>query len=83
MDHTKLAHQLFNLSEEIYLLFCHIVFFQVCDAYSIIPDGFTVNKNPCIGKPSKKLMSDWESELLNVESKLRDLVLCEYVEKLF
>ena len=83
MDHTKLAHQLFNLSEEIYLLFCHIVFFQVCDAYSIIPDGFTVNKNPCIGKPSKKLMSDWESELLNVESKLRDLVLYEYVEKLF
>ena len=28
-------------------------------------------------------MSDWESELLNVESKLRDLVLYEYVEKLF
>ena len=28
-------------------------------------------------------MSDWESELINVESKLRDLVLYEYVEKLF
>ena len=28
-------------------------------------------------------MSDWEGELTNVESKLRDLVLYEYVEKLF
>ena len=42
-----------------------------------------VNKNPCIGKPSKKFISDWEGELINVESKLRDLVLYEYVEKLF
>ena len=28
-------------------------------------------------------MSDWEGELINVESKLRVLVLYEYVEKLF
>ena len=56
---------------------------QVYSAYSIIRDGFTINKNPCIGKPSKKLMSDWEGELINVESKLRELVLYEYVEKLF
>ena len=28
-------------------------------------------------------MSGWEGELTNVESKLRDLVLYEYVEKLF
>ena len=28
-------------------------------------------------------MSDWESELINVESKLCDLVLYAYVEKLF
>ena len=66
-----------------YRLFYHIVFLQVCSAYSIIPDGFTVNKNPYIGKPSKKLMSDWEGELINVELKLRDLVLYEYVQKLF
>ena len=58
MDQAKLAQQLFNLSEEIYCLLYHIVFLKVCSAYSIIPDGFTVNKNPCIGKPSKKLMSD-------------------------
>ena len=58
MDQRKLAQYLFNLSEEIYRLFYDIVFLQVCSAYSIIPDGFTVNKNPCIGKPSKKLMSD-------------------------
>ena len=56
---------------------------QICSTYSIIPDGFTVNKNLCISKPSKKLMSDWEGELINVESKLCNLVLYEYVEKLF
>ena len=83
MDQAKLAQQLFNLSEEIYRLCYRIVFLQVCSACSIIPDGVTVNKNPCIGKPSKKLMSDWEGELINVESKLCDLVLYEYVEKLF
>ena len=83
MDQAKLAQQLFNLVEEIYRLCYHIVFLPVCSACSIIPDGVTVNKNPCIGKPSKKLMSDWEGELINVESKLRDLVLYEYVEKLF
>ena len=59
MDQTNLAQQLFNLLEEIYRLF-YIVFLQVYSAYSIIPNGFTVNKNPCIDKPSKKLMSDWE-----------------------
>ena len=80
---TKLAQQLFNLSEDIYRLFYHIVFLQVCSAYSIIPDGFTVNENPCIGKPRKKFISDWEGELVNVESKLRDLVLYAYAENLF
>ena len=83
MDQTKLAQQLFNLSEEIYGLFYHIVFLQVRSAYSIIPDGFTVNKNLCIGKPSIKFMSHWEGELVNVKSKLHDLVLYAYVEKLF
>ena len=57
MDQTKLAQQLFNLSEETYRLLYHIVFSQVCSACGIIPDGFAMNKNPCIGKPSKKLMS--------------------------
>ena len=60
IDQGKLAQQLFNLSEEIYRLFYHTVFLQVCSAYSVIPDGFIVNKNPFIGKPSKKLMSGWE-----------------------
>ena len=83
MDETKPAQQVFNLSEEIYLLFYHIVFLQVCSGYSITPDNFTGNKNPCIGKPSKKFRSDWEGELINVELKLRDLVLYAYVEKVF
>ena len=36
----------------------------------------------CTVKPKKKLMSTWQVELNNVESKLRDLVLYEFVEKL-
>ena len=60
MDQTKLTQPLFDLSEEIYRLFYQIVFSQVCSAYTIIPDGFTVNKNPCIGKPSRKLMPHWK-----------------------
>ena len=48
-----------------------------------IPDGFNVNKNPCIGKPSKKFVPDWKGQLNNVESKLYNLVLYKYVEKLF
>ena len=47
----------------------------ICIYIYIIPDGFTaVNKNPCIGKPSKVFMSGSEGDLTNVESKLRDLV---------
>ena len=83
MDQLKLAQQFFNLSEDIYRLFYYNVFLHVCSAYSIIPDGFNVNKNPYIGKPRQKLVSDWQVLLNNVESKLRDLVLYEYVEKLF
>ena len=83
MDQSKLAQKLFNLSEEIKRLFYHVVFLQVCSGYSIIPDGFTVKTRPCIGKPRNKQMSNWEVELNNVELKLRDLVLYEYVEKLF
>ena len=83
MNQLKLAQQFFNLSEDIYRLFYYNVFLHVCSAYSIIPDGFNVNKNPYIGKPRQKLVSDWQVLLNNVESKLRDLVLYEYVEKLF
>ena len=36
-----------------------------------------------IVKPNKKLMLNWQGELNNVKQNLRDLVLYEYVEKLF
>ena len=65
-DQTKPVQHLFNLSEERYCLFYHIASLQVCSTYSIIPEDFTVKKNPCIGKASKKLISDWEGELINV-----------------
>ena len=56
---------------------------EVYSAYNIIPDGFIVNKNPCNGKPSENVMANWQDELNNIESELPDLILYEYVQKLF
>ena len=58
MNYKKLAEQPFNLSDEIYYLFYHIKFLQACSACSIIPVRFSVNKNPRIGKPNKKLITN-------------------------
>ena len=54
MNYKKLAQQLFNLSD----LFYHIKCLQACSACSIIPVCFSVNKNPRIGNPNKKLITN-------------------------
>ena len=79
---TQKKHTVLFFSEETYRLFYHI-FLQVSSEFSIIPEGFIVNKNSWIGKPNKKLMSIWQSELNNVQSKLHDLFLYKFFEKLF
>ena len=52
MNHKNTAQQLFNISEDIYKSFYHIVFLEVCRAYQIIPRGLFISNKPCIGKPS-------------------------------
>ena len=77
MNHKNTAQQLLNISEDIYKLFYHIVFLEVCRAYQIIPDGLFISKKPCIGKPSDRFLDSWEKELENTGVNLRK-VLIEY-----
>ena len=59
------------------------VFLEVCKSYQIVPDGLYVEKEPCIGNPSKKLLDAWKNQLEITRSSLRDVLLEEYVEKYF
>ena len=77
------AQQLFNISEDIYKSFYHIVFLEACRAYQIIPDGLFISKKPCIGKPSDEFLDSWERELENTETNLREVLIKEYVTKVF
>ena len=52
INHKNTAQQLFNISEDIYKSFYHIVFLEGCRAYQIIPRGLFISNKPCIGKPS-------------------------------
>ena len=59
------------------------VFLEVCKSYQIVPDGLYVEKEPCIGNPSKKFLDAWKNQLEITRSSLRDVLLEEYVEKYF
>ena len=83
MYRKNTAQQLFNISEDIYKSFYHIVFLEVCRAYKIIPDGLFISKKPCIGKPSGRFLNSWEKELENTGVNLREVLIEEYVRKLF
>ena len=83
MYRKNTAQQLFNISEDIYKSFHHIVFLEVCRAYKIIPDGLFISKKPCIGKPSDRFLNSWEKELENTGVNLREVLIEEYVRKLF
>ena len=83
MNHKNTAQQLFNISEDIYKSFYHIVFLEVYRAYQIIPDGLFISKKPCIGKPSDRFLDSWEKDLENTGVNLREVLIEEYVQKLF
>ena len=42
-----------------------------------------ISKKPCIGKPSDRFLDSWEKELGNTRSNLREVLIKEYVRKLF
>ena len=73
----------FNLSKVIYRKLYHVIFLKVCGAYKIIPKWFYCLHNSCNGKPGENVMANWQDELNNIASKLRDLILHEYFQKFF
>ena len=75
MNRKNAAQQLFNISEDIYKLFYHIVFLEGCRAYQIIPDGLFISKKPYIGKPSNRFLDSWEKELENAEVNFREVLI--------
>ena len=83
MDQKSTSQQLFNLAEEVYKSFYHVIFLEVCKSYQIVPDGLYVEKEPCIGNPSKRFLDAWKNQLEITRSSLRDVLLEEYVEKYF
>ena len=56
---------------------------EICRAYQIIPNGLFISKKPCIGKPSDRFLDSWEKELENTGVNLREVLIEEYVRKLF
>ena len=55
----------------------------MCKSYQIVPDGLHVEKEPCIGNPSKKFLDAWKNQPEVTRSNLRDVLLEKYVEKYF
>ena len=55
----------------------------MCKSHQIVPDGLYVEKEPCIGNPSKKFLDTWKNQLEVTVSNLRDILLEEYVGKYF
>ena len=55
----------------------------MCKSYQIVPVGLYVEKEPCIGNPSKKFLDAWKNQLKVTRSNLRDVLLEEFVEKYF
>ena len=49
----------------------------------IVPDGLYVEKEPCIGNPSKKCLDAWKNQVKVTRSNLRNVLREEYVEKYF
>ena len=82
MDQKSTSQQLFNLADA-YKFFYHVIFLEVCKSYQIVPYGLHVEKEPCIGNPSKKFLDARKNQLEVTRSNLRDVLLEEYVEKYF
>ena len=83
MNHKNTAQQLFNIPEDIYKSFYHIVFLEVCRSYQIISDGLFISKKPCIEKLSDRFLDSWGKGLENTGVNLREVLIKYYVRKLF
>ena len=80
MDQKSTSQQLFIFAEDVCKCFYHVIFLEVCKSYQIVADGLYVEKEPCIGNPSKKFLDAWKNQLKVTRSNLRNVLLEEYVE---
>ena len=60
MDQKSTSQQLFNVAEDDYKSFYHVIFLEVSKSYQIVPDGLYVEKEPCIGNLRKKCLDAWK-----------------------
>ena len=60
MNRKNIAQQLFNISEDIYKSFHHIVFLEVCRVYQNISDELFIPKKPCTEKLSDRFLDSLE-----------------------
>ena len=65
------------------LVFYHAVFLEVCRACQIIPYGLFISQKLCIGNLSDRFLDSWEKELKNTGVNLHEVLIEEYVQKLF
>ena len=83
MNREKIPQQLYNLLEDAYRTFYHIVFLEVSKSYGIIPNGLKIKKAACIGNVSKNFVTSWNLELTKTEVQLMEVLILEHVRKLY
>ena len=75
--------QMFKTCENAYKTFYHIIFLEICKSYKIVPKGWYVKKDHCIGNPSTEFCNSWHKENLDYQLRLCDILIRENVRKLF
>ena len=83
MNEEKIPQWLYNLLEDAYRTFYHVVFLEVTKSYGIIPNGLKIKKDACIGNVSKNFIASWDLQLFKAEIQLMEVLILEHVRKLF
>ena len=83
MNKEKIQQRLYNLLEDAYRKFYHIVFLEVTKTYGVIPNGLKIKKDACIGNVSKNFVASWDLQLFKAEIQLMKILILEHIRKLF
>ena len=81
MDEKRTSQQLFNLAEDAYKSFYHVILLEVCKSYQFVSGGLYVEKEPYID--NLKFLDAWKNQLEVTRSNLGIVLLEEDVEKCF
>ena len=73
MNEEKIPQRLYNLLQDAYRTFYHIVFLEVTKSYGIIPNGLKIKKDVCIGNVSKSFVASWDLQLFKAEIQLMEV----------